>query len=237
MSSKKYAFKANAVKEKPWKYKAYPQKDVEKLAARFKARWLQVKDEEKITQTEFADKIGVTQPALNQFLNGATPISNAQIISLCRELNVSPNEMVKGIKFFEPFFSHMLVPRTIKIRMVLAATKAQALKKEKTLMETAVNFYSALPNDIDVYACLVEGDVYEPRYKHGEKVIVSAETPQPGEECLVVLEEGSKCITTLKEDGLGFICSKRATCIGCSPLKGIDDPRISYVHKVIGMTR
>lgn len=223
MSSKKYAFKAKAAKAKTWKYKAYPQKDVEKLAARFKARWLQVKDEEKITQTEFADKIGVTQPALNQFLNGATPISNAQIISICRELGSSPKEMVKGIKFFEPFFNHIVVTRQIRVRYKLS----KAGIKETKVTGEVISYHVDLPDNVDLCAVEITDDEMSPRYNKGEKLVIAAQTPNKGQTGFGIQAGATAaCVGILKREN-------RMECLMCHTTH--ETERIDTLHTVVGL--
>lgn len=223
MLNKKYAFRSKVAKEKLWKYKAYPQKDVEKLAARFKARWLQIKEEENITQAEFAGKIGITQPALNQFLNGVTPISNAMIISICRELGYSSKEMVKGIKFFEPFFDHIVVTRQIRVRYKLS----KAGIKETKVTGEVISYHVDLPDDVDLYAVEIIDDAMSPRYNKGEKLVIAAQTPNKG------------------QTGFGTQAGANAACVGILQQKSTMEclmcraahstEHIAQLHTVVGL--
>ena len=214
-----------------WKYKAYPQKAVEKLAARVRAEWLSYKEREKSTQTEFAARLGISQSALNQFLNGTTPISNAMIIQICSELGVNPKGLVKGIKFFEPFFDHIVSTRAVQVRYLVGASKT----RKKAVTGEFIHYHAALKDDVDVYAIEVADDVYEPRYFKNEKVIVAAMEPVAGDEAFIMRTDGKSCITKVTEDNL--VCLKRIYCQGCDPLTSIDDSRIEFAHKVIGMSK
>ena len=214
-----------------WKYKAYPQKQVEKLATRIRTEWLAFKDREKSTQTEFAARLGISQPALNQFLSGTTPISNAMIITICSELGVAPKTMVKGLKFFEPFFEHIVSPRVVRVRHIVGARKY----KEQSVTGEAIHYHVDLNDGIDVYAVKVADDVYEPRYFKDEKLIIAAQTPEVGDEAFIKLVDGKNCITRVTENDL--VCLKAIRCVGCQDITSIDDPRIEFAHKVIGMSK
>ena len=87
-----------------WKYPSYPQKQVEILAKRMKARWEVLKAQTGMTQKELADRLGITQRAISQFFRGVTPMNNEMIMKICTEIGVKPIDMVKGLSFFEPFF-------------------------------------------------------------------------------------------------------------------------------------
>jgi transcriptional regulator with XRE-family HTH domain len=217
--------------QKNWKYKAYPQQAVVELAKRMKARWLPHKEATGMTQEEFAKILGITQPALNQFLNGTTPISNAMIILMCRELGVTPQEMVKGIDFFEPFFTGMITSRVVRVRYKIGATKS----KETIVTGEAIQYHVHSDPETDVYAVEIADDVYQPRYFKGEKVIITAVTPQVGDECFIKLTDGKTCITRVATDDL--ICLKNIVCVGCADIVSIDDERIEFAHKVVGMSK
>lgn len=214
-----------------WKYKAYPEAQCKKLAARLKYEWLKYKDEEKTTQTEFARKLGVTQSAFNQFLSGTCPISNEMILIMCRELNVDPQKMVVGLPFFEPFFKNVVSPRVVTIRYRLKdsgkATKPKAGAK--------IMVHSDYKKEVDVYVVELDTRDYLPRYNAKEKLIIAAEVPSIGEEAYVVLENGKQCASIMYHDH--FECTKAVECDGCPDLTGPDDERISHIHKVIGMSK
>lgn len=204
---------------------------MEKLAARIRAEWLAFKDREKSTQTEFAARLRISQPALNQFLTGTTPISNAMIIKICSELGVDPKGLVKGIKFFEPFFDHIVSTRAVQIRYLVGASNI----RKKAVTGEAIHYHAALKDDVDVYAIEVADDVYEPRYFKNEKIIVAAMEPAAGDEAFIMTTDGESCISRVTKDNL--ICLKRVSCVSCDPLTSIDDSRIEFAHKVIGMSK
>jgi transcriptional regulator with XRE-family HTH domain len=214
-----------------WKYKAYPKTQCEKLAKRLKAEWLSYKEKEKVTQTEFASRLGVTQSAFNQFISGACPINNEMILMLCHQLGVEPKTMVKGLSFFEPFFRDIVSPRVITVRLKLK--NKGVVTKPKTGAKLMV--YGDFKSSTDVYAVEIDTDEYNPRYRPTEKLVVIAEEPAIGEEAYVVLKDGKQCATTMYHDH--FECSKSVKCIGCADLTGPDDERISHIHKVVGMSK
>lgn len=217
-----------------WKYKAYPQKSVEKLAARIRTEWLAFKDREKSTQTEFAARLGVSQPALNQFLNGTTPISNAMIIQICGELGVDPKRLVKGIKFFEPFFDNIISTNIVRIRYRIGAK----ISRSKAVTGEVVHYHAQLSKDVDIYALDIDDGVYEPRYYKGEKVIVAAVEPQPGDECFLMAKDGRASIVRYQIDGT-LLCMKNVgKCFNgeaVTPEEIAEDTE--FLHKVIGMSR
>lgn len=217
--------------QQEWRYKAYPKTQCEKLAKRLKAEWLSFKDKEKVTQTEFAAKLGITQSAFNQFISGACPINNEMILMMCKELGVNPQSMVKGLSFFEPFFNTFTGPRVVTVRYRLEhCTATQTSRVGNKLM-----VHVDVRNDVDVYAVEIKGDVYSPRYRNTEKIIIAAEEPAIGEEAYVVLKDGKQCATYMYHDH--FECVKSVDCEGCGDLTGPDDDRISHIHKVVGMSK
>ena len=214
-----------------WRYKAYPKTQVEKLAKRLKTEWLAYKEREKTNQTDFAAKLGITQSALNQFLSGTCPINNEMILMLCKELNVDPKSMVKGLSFFEPFFKTFASPRVINVRYKLdGCTAAQTSRAGVKLMA-----HVDVKGNIDVYAIEIKGDSYAPRYKNTEKLIIAAEEPAIGEEAYVVRKVGQQCASYMYHDH--FECVKTSGCSACGDLTGPDDDLISHIHKVVGMSK
>lgn len=217
-----------------WKYKAYPQKSVEKLATRIRNEWLSFKDREKCTQTEFAARLGISQPALNQFLTGTTPISNAMIITICSELGVDPKQMVKGIKFFEPFFAHIVSTRAVRVRYRIGAAQVRS----QSVTGEAIHYHSQLNSDVDIYALDIDDGIYEPRYYEGEKVIVAAVEPKPGDECFLMTKDGRASIVRYQKDGT-LLCTKNVgKCFdgeAVTPEEIAED--IEFMHKVIGMSK
>lgn len=214
-----------------WRYKAYPKTQCEKLAKRLKAEWLSYKDKEKVTQTDFAARLGVTQSAFNQFISGACPINNEMILIMCKELGVEPRSMVKGLSFFEPFFQNFVSPRVVTVRYRLDGCTATLTSKVGTKLMVHID----VKDSVDVYAVEIKGDAYNPRYKATEKLIVAAEEPAIGEEAYVVLKDGMQCATYMYHDH--FECVKSGDCPGCGDLTGPDDDRISHIHKVVGMSK
>lgn len=217
-----------------WKYKAYPKKQVEKLAQRVKSEWLAYKDREKVTQVQFAERLGITQPALNQFLSGTCPISNAMIITLTKELGVDPKKLVKGLSFFEPFFDSIVTARIVQVRYEIGATKT----KEKKVTGTALHYHVHLPSDVDVYAVEIADNAYEPRYYQGEKVIVAAVEPGPADEAFIMRKDGEACLARFSSEDV-FTCLLNVGRIFDGDNTRLPDVEheIEYIHKVVGMTR
>ena len=214
-----------------WRYKAYPKTQCEKLAKRLKAAWLSFKDKEKVTQTEFAERLGITQSAFNQFISGACPINNEMILMMCKELGVDPHVMVKGLSFFEPFFNAFTSPRVVTVRYRLENRIATPTSRVGVKIMAHVN----VPNNVDVYAVEIKGDAYSPRYRNTEKIIIAAEEPAIGEEAYLVLKNGTQCAAYMYHDH--FECVMPGGCVSCGDLTGPDDDRISYIHKVVGMSK
>ena len=222
------------MQEKNWKYKAYPQDQVEKLAKRVRSAWLAHKDETGITQTEFAESLGITQPALNQFLNGVTPISNAMIIQICSKLGTTPQDMVKGIKFFEPFFSELITSKKVRIRYKVGAKKY----KEITVTGEAVHYHVDVRSDVDVYAVEIADATYEPRYFKGEKLIVAAVEPQEGDEAFAKLHDGNTSIIRLLPEGRVSCMKNVGNCFDTeSVVYAEHEHKIEFLHKVVGMSK
>lgn len=213
-----------------WKYKAYPQKQVEKLAARVKSEWLAYKDREKITQSEFANRLSVSQPALNQFLSGTTPMSNEMIIRICHELSVSPTKIVKGLSFYEPFFNTLITQRLVYVRYKVGARKF----KEQTVTGAAVHYHPHVSQNVDVYAIEIADSTYTPRYYKGEKVIVAALEPKTGDEVFVRFVDNNSCIGHLKEDST----VESSSTVSTAPSEfSVDDDNVEFVRKVVGMSK
>lgn len=140
-----------------WTYKAYPETQCKKLAARFKNEWLKYKDEQKTTQTEFARKLGVTQSAFSQFISGTCPINNKMILRMCREMNVDPQKMVAGLPFFQPFFDNYVAPGDCKTTNHSVAQAALSDAGGRINQNTSNNVYSVTATDlVNIKAVLQE---------------------------------------------------------------------------------
>lgn len=59
--------------------------------------WKTKKRVEKITQAEAAAKLGWTQSAFSQYLNGTTALNAAAILKLAKYLNVRPTDIDPSI--------------------------------------------------------------------------------------------------------------------------------------------
>ena len=138
----------NQAGDDDWRYNA-PKSECEKLAGRMQNEWLRHKEEQKITQTEFAVKLGITQPAFNQFIWGKCPISNEMILIMCREMNVDPQKMVAGLPFFEPFFSKYVAPGHCKTTNHPVAQAALTNVSGRMNQNTSHNVYSVTATDLE----------------------------------------------------------------------------------------
>lgn len=113
-----------------WRYsQAYPKEPVERLAKRLKREWLAFKDSEKVTQTIAAEHLGISQAAFAQFLSGACPISNVQLVAICKYMKISPIKLVAGIEFFEKFFNSVLIHNEdVEVKYILGRVEKLAVE-------------------------------------------------------------------------------------------------------------
>lgn len=51
-------------------------------------------EDNKMTQQTFADQIGISQATVNRWLNGVNEPDFATLLTVCRILNISPNEIL-----------------------------------------------------------------------------------------------------------------------------------------------
>lgn len=51
-------------------------------------------EDNKMTQQTFADQIGISQAMVNRWLNGVNEPDFATLLTVCRILNISPNEIL-----------------------------------------------------------------------------------------------------------------------------------------------
>ena len=86
---------------KPWKYKGHDKDVVKELAEQLEAIWKKKKSALGLSQPEVATRMrakigssnkGVTQPVVNQWLKGTTPIPEARLVELMDMLEVTDDE-------------------------------------------------------------------------------------------------------------------------------------------------
>jgi DNA-binding Xre family transcriptional regulator len=63
------------------------------IATKLKSIWLQKREELKLTQTDLAAKMGMTQGALTQFLNKHVAVHTDFVLDFCRALDVDPADV------------------------------------------------------------------------------------------------------------------------------------------------
>lgn len=68
------------------------------IATRLKSLWLVKREELGITQTQLAERMGITQGALTQFLNQHIAVHTDFVLDFCRELDVDPADVHKRYK-------------------------------------------------------------------------------------------------------------------------------------------
>ncbi|WP_291812750.1 helix-turn-helix transcriptional regulator [Limnobacter sp.] len=95
--------------------------------------WSQKKHEMQITQVEAADKLGWTQGALSQYLNGITELGPSAVIKLANFLGVDPEEIDPAIG------NNLPGVRRVPIRFNFNSTKP--LKDQYALMSTADSIF------------------------------------------------------------------------------------------------
>lgn len=149
--------------EEPWKYhQTYPQEAVTRLAYRLKQEWLSFKKTEKVTQTIAAEKLGLSQAAFAQFLSGACPVSNSQLVKICDYMQISPFKLVQGIPFFEKFFDSVLVHQeNVEVKYVLG-------NSEKLNMHIDRPF-----EPFEKYEVAVADDRFKGIYNSGTRIVVA----------------------------------------------------------------
>lgn len=182
---------------------------------------------------EFAARLGITQPAFNQFLNGATPISNAMILKISSELSVDPKKLVKGIRFFEPFFDYIVTTRVVRIRYSIGAKTTRT----KAVTGEAIHYHVHSNTDLDMYAVEINDKTYEPRYYKNEKVIVVAIPPEAGDEAFVMWQSGAASIVRFTDsdtfESLKNVGRLNPGLVSLSEKSS----EIEYVHKIVGSCR
>ena len=87
--------------QKKWTSKSYPEEAAKNLAKRVLREWEAFQDRTEMTQTELAEKLGITQSAFNQFIRGVKPINIPILLNICNEIDTNPWAMVRGNSFYE----------------------------------------------------------------------------------------------------------------------------------------
>lgn len=95
--------------------------------------WDQKKREMEITQIEAADKLGWTQGAFSQYLNGITELGPSAVIKLANFLGVDPEEINPAIG------NNLPGVRRVPIRFNFDSTKP--LKDQYVLMSSSDNIF------------------------------------------------------------------------------------------------
>ena len=222
-----------------WKYKAYPQEQVITLARRVNTEWAAYKQQHKITQEEFAEEIGVTQPAFNQFIKGKCPINNEMILTLCYKFGIKATDLTKDLSFFSPFFVSVgktVIHRTVENQeeVFLRYKIGSRVHKERPV-EDQVVLYSLQKSNTkeDIYGVEIADNIYEPRYRKGDVVIVEETAPVKDDIIFIVKADNRHTLALLVTD-LDYVSLKSTqACVDRTPQ--ITDDGIVSVHKVIGM--
>jgi transcriptional regulator with XRE-family HTH domain len=109
-------------------------------------------------QTRVAEDLGISQPALSQYLRGKVPLNTDFILKVAKILNVNPLEI-------DPALQHLFLPKLQRIRINLVND------------DTTLDVFGSNPH------CLgfrIPDNRYAPRFQQGDAIIfLPLETPQP----------------------------------------------------------
>ena len=165
----------------------------------------------KKTQIQFADLLGVHQSTVHRWEHGSEP-SRDELIALAGHAGMSVEEFVAsddappaglprptsnvrpGPPISLPF--HYEMPRDLPIRGTAACSSGDGAFQFETTSGygTAVDWARRPPvlaNVPDAYALYMSGDSMEPKYEHGDLVMVHPTRPvKPGDICIVVMKDG-----------------------------------------------
>ena len=170
----------------------------------------------KLTQEDLASRCGWSgQSTVSQFMNGLVPLSLEALISLSRELNVSPEQIspelasrhgLIGLASQGTSFQNIEAAE-LGAHKVPVLSYVQAGSFEPCADRLGEGVYEYVTTDLDAnsnaFAVWVQGNSMEPDFSEGDLIIVDPDAvPSPGD--FVVAKNGSEEATFKKYRPRGY---------------------------------
>lgn len=166
----------------------------------------------KETQATFGNRFGVNQSTVGRWERGMSP-SSGELIQLARLAGMTveefasydstpatgpeprqPSNVRPGPAIAIP--PHLEMPRDLPVRGTAACSSGDGSFQFETTegYGTAVDWVRRPPvltNVPDAYALYMSGDSMEPKYRHGDLVMVHPTRPvRPGDICVIIMKDG-----------------------------------------------
>jgi transcriptional regulator with XRE-family HTH domain len=91
-----------------------------------------------LNQTEFANKIGVTQGTVSQWEHGLTRPNSDQLRSISNVFNISIDDLLKGESLIKPFPE---VPKTQEARLLAKGVDKMPEAQRKAILNMMTGLY------------------------------------------------------------------------------------------------
>lgn len=161
-----------------------PQK--REIAERIRQVWVRRKSELGLTQTGVAERLGISQSALSQYLHGYVATNTDFVTKIASIMGVDPKELDPAILVSSaPRIS--LVPRKLLLRGgIMGASEAYAGQEVTVMVD------ESLPQD-HLSIVVVDTDHYAPRYFIGEQLVLQHIKPsgiQFNDELMIASSDG-----------------------------------------------
>ena len=94
-----------------------------------------------MNQTQFANKIGVTQGTISQWENGLTRPNSEQLRSISAAFNISVDDLLRGENITEPSPG---IPKTPEARLLAKGVDKMPENQRKAIMNMMTGLYPGL---------------------------------------------------------------------------------------------
>lgn len=178
------------------------------VSCMIKNRIRELREQSGLSVEALAQLVGTSQPQMSRLETGARALDLAWVEKISRALNVSPKDLIvddhtkrKAVAGVPPLPGHTLM-RVIPIHGSVSAANGTIYGLADP--DGSRKLYLDVPEDC--YAVEVSGDSMEPRYQHGDKVLIHpAQTITKGMDVLIRLPDGEGMIKTYVGEKGGVI--------------------------------
>ncbi len=182
-----------------------------------------------LSQERMAKVLACTRGAVGHYLSGRRSPTLDQLELIATELQVDPCWLIFGGGKVQEAGSPYHVSGNSPCSLPVRGTTGDDAAKEKAMGEVIVD-----PGDL--YALLIKGDRWAPRYGDGEVILISPSVkPSPGYEMWIQYQDGSKDLIKLVRKERKRIIFESLAEQGKQQIKPLS--RIEHMHCVLGLVQ
>lgn len=149
-------------------------------------------DAKKLKAVDIAAALGVSKPAVSQWLNGKVTPTHDNLRKLAAILDVPVGSLIEEVTTTERPFAFKPIPIAADYRRDLPVyAAAEGGNGSMIIQQSAIDFTyrSEISRGADCFAVYVIGESMVPAFAQGEQVIVDPRRPpSPGDDCIFLTE-------------------------------------------------